>query len=201
MKDYCFGNFVSTQRRRRGLSQKELGALVGVSNKAVSKWENGAAKPQMEICRKIAFALGITLDELLACKYLPAQTAAKGVFAMKEETWKKARQRMMELYGDAPSLTILERFETEKLQFQNSNFIPVMSFFGKLSNEVEEGYGVCFAHGEIGDSFVAWLLGSTKMNPLPPHYYCEKCKRFEVVPNVLDGWDLPIDVKRRFGIE
>lgn len=191
MNDYSFGNFVSTLRLRRGLSQKELGALVGVSNKAVSKWENGAAKPQTAICRRLANVLGVTLDELLACKYQPAQNAGKGIFAMKTEIWKRARQRMLELYGETPLVEILERFEAEKLLFRDGCFIPVMSFFGALAKEIEADRGVLFARAEIGDSFAAWLLGATKVNPLPPHYYCSKCKRFELVPDALDGWDLP----------
>mgnify|MGYP004686792535 CR=1 FL=1 len=46
MRDYSFGNFISALRVRRGLSQYQLGALVGVSDKAVSKWENGVSKPE-----------------------------------------------------------------------------------------------------------------------------------------------------------
>ena len=38
MRDYRFGNFPQELRMRRGLSQYQLGMLVGVSNKAVSKW-------------------------------------------------------------------------------------------------------------------------------------------------------------------
>ena len=191
MNDYSFGNFVSTLRLRRGLSQKELGALVGVSNKAVSKWENGAAKPQTEICRRLANVLGITLDELLACKYHSAKNAEKGIFAMNAENWEKARQRMLDLYGDTPPLEVLERFETEKLQFKDGNFIAVMSFLGTLANEIKAEGGVTFARGEIGNSFVAWLLGATNANPLPPHYYCSNCKQFELIPDAVDGWDLP----------
>lgn len=39
MRDYSFGNFISTLRERKGLSQYQLGVLVDVSDKAVSKWE------------------------------------------------------------------------------------------------------------------------------------------------------------------
>lgn len=44
MRDYSFGNFIGALRIRRGLSQYQLGALVHVFDKAVSKWENGASK-------------------------------------------------------------------------------------------------------------------------------------------------------------
>ena len=43
MRDYSFGNFLHELRTRRGLTQYQLGALVGVSDKAVSKWENGVS--------------------------------------------------------------------------------------------------------------------------------------------------------------
>ncbi len=69
MRDYSFGNFLHELRKRRGLSQYQIGMLVGVSNKAVSKWENGSAKPQSRILYKLSDVLGVTVDELLACKY------------------------------------------------------------------------------------------------------------------------------------
>ena len=43
MRDYRFGNFLHELRVRRGLSQFQLGMLVGVSNKAVSAWHTGMA--------------------------------------------------------------------------------------------------------------------------------------------------------------
>ena len=41
-------------RREKGLSQKELGDLLGVSNKAISKWENGESMPKTETMLKLA---------------------------------------------------------------------------------------------------------------------------------------------------
>ena len=71
MRDYSFGNFISALRVRRGLSQYQLGALVGVSDKAVSKWENGVSKPRMNTIVKLA--------EVQEC-YLRAQSVEQ--FAM-----------------------------------------------------------------------------------------------------------------------
>ena len=65
MNDYSFGNYIYDQRQKRGLSQSELAALLGVSNKAVSKWENGRAKPTTNTLRKLAAVLGTDVDELL----------------------------------------------------------------------------------------------------------------------------------------
>lgn len=64
MNDYTFGNRLYALRRRNGLSQSELGALVGVSNKAVSKWESGASKPGTAVMGKLAQVLGAPLEDL-----------------------------------------------------------------------------------------------------------------------------------------
>ncbi len=68
MNDYAFGNFVYMLRTEKGLSQSQLGELLGVTNKAVSKWENGSAKPNTVLIPKIAEILGVTVEELFACK-------------------------------------------------------------------------------------------------------------------------------------
>ena len=58
-------NRIYELRKSKGLSQKELGALVGVSNKAVSKWETGAAIPKTDILLKLADVFEISVQEFL----------------------------------------------------------------------------------------------------------------------------------------
>ncbi len=65
MQDHEFGNRLYQLRQKVHLSQSQLGEMVGVSNKAVSKWENGKAKPGLDIVNKLANVLGVSLDELL----------------------------------------------------------------------------------------------------------------------------------------
>ncbi|MBR3333515.1 MAG: AAA family ATPase [Clostridia bacterium] len=66
MQDIEFGNCLFQLRSRAGLSQARLGEKVGVSNKAVSKWENGQAKPGLDIVHKLADVLSVSVDELLS---------------------------------------------------------------------------------------------------------------------------------------
>ena len=68
MNDYSFGNHLYKLRRRRGLSQAALAALLGVTNKAVSKWENGRAKPTTDTMRKLADLLGTGVEGLLTLR-------------------------------------------------------------------------------------------------------------------------------------
>lgn len=65
MNDYGFGNYIFTLRSRAGLSQSELAAKVGVTNRAVSKWETGVSKPSTETLRKLAALFHVSIDELM----------------------------------------------------------------------------------------------------------------------------------------
>ncbi len=65
MRSDNLANRIYELRKSKELSQKELGALVGVSNKAVSKWETGAAVPKTEILLKLAEIFDINAQEFL----------------------------------------------------------------------------------------------------------------------------------------
>ena len=51
-------------RRKSGLSQEALAEKIGVSRQAVSKWETGAATPELDKLRALCACFGVTLDEL-----------------------------------------------------------------------------------------------------------------------------------------
>lgn len=68
MNDYNFGNFIYQLRTEKGLSQSQLGDMMGVSNKAVSKWEMGVSKPRPDMLIMLASFFGVTVEELLAGK-------------------------------------------------------------------------------------------------------------------------------------
>ena len=65
MNDYGFGERIYKLRNKFKISQSELGNMVGVSNKAVSKWETGASKPSIGVINKLATIFRVSVDELL----------------------------------------------------------------------------------------------------------------------------------------
>ncbi|MBR3742323.1 MAG: AAA family ATPase [Clostridia bacterium] len=65
MQDSKFGMKLYELRKKRGLSQAELGKILHVTNKAVSKWENGKAEPSLDMVKTISDALNVTVSELL----------------------------------------------------------------------------------------------------------------------------------------
>ena len=63
-----FAEFLATLRKEKGLTQKQLADKLGVTNKAVSKWETGEAMPDTALLLPLAKEMGVTVDELLNCE-------------------------------------------------------------------------------------------------------------------------------------
>lgn len=55
-------------RESKGLSQSELGEIAGVSDKAVSTWENNIKTPRMGAIQKIADYFGISKSDIIEDK-------------------------------------------------------------------------------------------------------------------------------------
>lgn len=68
MNDFSFGNRIFDLRTSFKLSQSQLAEMVGVTNKAVSKWENGKSKPTTNVIRKLAAVFHTDIDELLSIR-------------------------------------------------------------------------------------------------------------------------------------
>lgn len=62
---YKVGNLIRYLREKNGMSQSQLGTKLGVSNKAISKWENGRGYPDTLILLSLANELNVTVDEIL----------------------------------------------------------------------------------------------------------------------------------------
>lgn len=63
-----FGNYLFMLRKKKGYTQAELADLLGVTNKAVSKWETGEAFPETAQLIPLADIFGVTADDLLRGK-------------------------------------------------------------------------------------------------------------------------------------
>ena len=66
MDQVKIGKLIAMLRKEKGLTQGELGEIVGVSDGAVSKWERGTTCPDISIIHLLSKTLGITSDELLS---------------------------------------------------------------------------------------------------------------------------------------
>lgn len=59
------GEKIKTLRRKKRLTQKQLGDLCGMADSAIRRYESGRAKPKIETIEKIANALGVPLNKLI----------------------------------------------------------------------------------------------------------------------------------------
>lgn len=62
------GRFISTCRKEKNLTQKQLGEELGVSDRAVSKWENGESFPDISLIEPLCQILGISVSEFMLGK-------------------------------------------------------------------------------------------------------------------------------------
>ena len=98
----------------------------------------------------------------------------------REEIWNKAYTRIFELYGKNPDLKIINHLLSEKAALAH---LGVAEYFEELAGicqeSIEKYNEKLVVKNTVCSCFTAYLLGASEINPLPPHYYCETCKRVE----------------------
>ena len=79
-----FGNFLYELRKEKRMTQAELADKLGVSNKAVSKWETGDAMPETGLLLPISRIFNVTVDELLNGKRINDENDASEIKETKD---------------------------------------------------------------------------------------------------------------------
>ncbi|MCM1314299.1 MAG: helix-turn-helix domain-containing protein [Muribaculaceae bacterium] len=57
------GKFISELRKQQGLTQEQLGEIIGVTNKTVSRWKNGVYLPPADALIIISEKFGVSINE------------------------------------------------------------------------------------------------------------------------------------------
>lgn len=68
MKNETLGMTIAKKRKELGMTQMELAQQMGVTDKAVSKWERDLSCPDINSLPKLAELFGMTMDELMQIK-------------------------------------------------------------------------------------------------------------------------------------
>lgn len=72
MANTSMGEIISTLRKEKGMTQKDIADKLGITDKAVSKWERDIAFPDTATIPKLAEILGVSVEELMQAKAIPA---------------------------------------------------------------------------------------------------------------------------------
>ncbi|MDE6281608.1 MAG: helix-turn-helix transcriptional regulator [Oscillospiraceae bacterium] len=163
---------IAELRKERGLTQEQLGQLVGVSAQAVSKWEKGGA-PDVELLPTLADRLGVTIDTLFGrsqeeiedmtqmftrwLEAIPAERRPDQLFRLLSTTFPSLTTMGHDFYVDIPG-TVLPSCYTPGHEWLRSLLyltnaicmaIPAEDFpFYMLLPEPQEGYASQLASDE-----------------------------------------------------
>ena len=109
------GKNIAKYRKAKGLTQEELGAKLGVTNQAVSKWESEVSMPDVMLLPEIANALNITLDDLYGIAKEPEKISCSA-----DEFPAFCHQKLIELfyYNTKMRFTHIGSSDKEQLEFQ-----------------------------------------------------------------------------------
>ena len=185
------GERIRTLRLGKKLSQFSLGGMVGVSDKAVSKWEREGVIPRQDVLVRLAQALDVELQDLIGEEEPDYPPESWDLITHRRELWNGAEKKLYQIYGDNIPLPVLNRFGEEMNRLSDSDAIVYFDIIRELQ-QIADREGKQFeGPGSLYGSFVSWLTGASPVNPLPPHYYCRKCRKTIFSTEAADGWDLP----------
>lgn len=105
------GGFIAQLRREKGWTQEELGERVGVTNKTVSRWENGNYMPSIELLTLMGREFDVSLNELIEGRRLESEedfrAAADERLAKALRSPGERLRRWLERYGVFPAVTVI----------------------------------------------------------------------------------------------
>ena len=77
MMKKTLGNMIAELRKQKGMTQLELAEKMGVTDKAVSKWERDLSCPDINSLSNLAEVLGVSVEELMQIKKTGEEAVSK----------------------------------------------------------------------------------------------------------------------------
>ena len=113
MEQVKIGKFIASKRKEQGLTQLQLAEKLGITDRAVSKWETGKSLPDASLMPELCKLLKITINDLLCGEVVSVENynekAEKALLEMvkKEEMQNKKLMMYENVIGFSSTLSFL----------------------------------------------------------------------------------------------
>ena len=162
MEQVKIGKFIANKRKEQGLTQLQLAEKLGITDRAVSKWETGKSLPDASLMPELCKLLKITINDLLCGEVVSVENynekAEKALLEMvkKEEMQNKKLMMYENVIGFGSTLSFLVQ-------------VLVAVFFVKNTTAQILLFILAFAFLIVGVSFALKIEAETG------YYECQKC--------------------------
>lgn len=141
------GIFIAEKRREKNLTQEQLAQRLGVSNKTVSKWENGRNMPDYSVVEQLCKELDISIRELIEGK----ESNIPG-----EQDEEKFQLLLYKLEQNEKKLKQLEDRRDKSITLGGVGFGCVLATV--ISYVTWQSIGWAILHGALGWIYVIYYL-------------------------------------------
>lgn len=162
MEQVKIGKFITSKRKEQGLTQLQLAEKLGITDRAVSKWETGKSLPDASLMPELCKLLKITINDLLCGEVVSVENynekAEKALLEMvkKEEMQNKKLMMYENVIGFSSTISFLIQ-------------VLVAVFFVKNTTAQILLFILAFAFLIVGVSFALKIEAETG------YYECQKC--------------------------
>ena len=120
-------------------------------------------------------------DSIEEIRPVPKDTYPPEMPGATEDIQRMSSEKAHELYGENLPQIVKDRMDKELVPIIKYGFSVMYMIAQKLvTKSLSDGYLVG-SRGSVGSSFIAYLIGITEINSLPPHYLCKNCKNVEFI--------------------
>ena len=95
MNQSSIGQTIAQKRKAKNMTQSQLAEKLNISNKTISKWENGKCMPDYSIIEQLCSELDITLNELISGKTEPETNNEKQLLDLFRKIQELEKQKNM----------------------------------------------------------------------------------------------------------